>query len=78
MLKPNKYTNCEINVITVAADIICVLQGCGSMKYANVVKGVENKRGNDSKYEFQNALNFLFLLGKLRYSSEEDVLELIK
>lgn len=78
MLKPNKYTNCEINLITVSADIICVLQECGPIKYANAVKEVENKRGNDSKYEFQNALNFLFLLGKIKYSSKEDVLELIK
>lgn len=77
MLKPNKYTNYKINIFNIAAIIIHILSENGAMKYSHVMKIVQKNIGEDSKYEFQNALNFLFLLGKINYICEQDLLELV-
>jgi L-rhamnose mutarotase len=77
MLEPNKYTDYKNSIINVAATIIKVLEMHGASRYNIVMKQVQNLIGENSKYEFQNSLNFLFLLGKVEYVEVEDLLEII-
>lgn len=77
MLEPNKYTNYRTGIVNVGAVIIKVLQEKNNEKYGVVMKEVKKVAGEESKYEFQNALNFLFLLGKVTYYCDTDILELI-
>lgn len=76
MLEPNKYTDYKTSVVSVAAEIIKVLQEKKSEKYSVVMRQVQNMIGEESKYEFQNSVNFLFLLGKIDYFCDNDVLAL--
>ncbi len=78
MILPEKYTNCATSIIGVAAQIIRVLDNKGPMTYEAVLSSIKKYSGENCKYEYQNALNFLFLLGKLNYYSDCDMLELIK
>lgn len=77
MLEPNKYTDYKNSIINVAATIIKVLEMQGASRYNVVMKQVQNLIGEDSKFEFQNSLNFLYLLGKVEYVEVEDLLEII-
>ncbi len=76
MLEPNKYTDYKTSVVSVAAAIIQVLQDRKNEKYSVVMRQVQNMIGEESKYEFQNSVNFLFLLGKIDYYCDKDVLAL--
>lgn len=78
MLKPDKYLDFNVCIINISASIIEVLLKNGISYYIEVLNHVKRKHGDNSKYEFQNALNFLYLLGKVEYSSHNDTLELIK
>lgn len=77
MLKPNKYTDYKTSIVNVAAAIIQVLQERKNEKYSVVMRQVQKMIGEESKYEFQNSVNFLFLLGKIDYYCDKDVLALI-
>lgn len=77
MITPNKYTDYNMSIVNVAAIVIKFLDENGAMRYNDTLKQVQNKVGEESKHVFQNALNFLFLLGKINYFSKEDLLELI-
>lgn len=78
MLIPEKYTDYNTSIISISAQVIKVLKDNGPMMYNAVLSSVKNSLGEKSKYEFQNALSFLYLLGKLEYSCENDILELKK
>lgn len=78
MLVPNKYMDYNVSVVNIAASILTILIENGVASYNEVLGSIKNKHGENSKYEFQNALNFLYLLGKIEYFIENDVLELIK
>lgn len=77
MIVPNKYTDFNMSIINIAAEIIKIMKENGPLKYDVALKMVQNSAGEESKYVFQSALNFLFLLGKIKYSCKEDILELI-
>lgn len=77
MIKPNKYMSVELNVVSISAEVIQILLCNGATKYNNVLNFVARKLGESSKYEFQNALSFLYLLNKIQYDDEKDLLELI-
>lgn len=76
MIKPNKYLDFETGVIRISSVIIKVLMENNSMKYNEVLKNVQSLAGESAKYEFHNALGFLYLLGKVEYYNKNDVLEL--
>lgn len=77
MLKPDKYLDFNVCVINISATIIHILLKNGISYYIEVLNQVKNIHGINSKYEFQNSLNFLYLLGKLNYYPQNDTLELI-
>ena len=77
MLVPDKYMNYKVSVVNIAASIINILLHNGTCYYIEVLNRIKESHGEDSKYEFQNALNFLYLLGKVDYYCENDILELI-
>ena len=76
MLIPDKYTSFKTSVISVAAEVIKILKLNRKLRYNKVLELVINQLGDASKYEFQSALNFLFLLGKINYNFETDSLEI--
>ncbi len=77
MIKPTKYTNINLSVIGLSAEIIKVLQSDSVQKYNQLLDRIIYKKGEEAKENFLLALGFLFLLGKIKYYKQEDVIQLL-
>jgi len=77
MLEPNKYTNIDISLLGVAAEILKILNESCVEKYSQLLFEVLNKRGNAAEEVFLPALCFLFLVEKISYHPTNDLIELI-
>lgn len=69
MITPDKYFDLKNSVVNVSAAIIRALQKINVLTYDELEKEVQKMLGDDSKYIFPYALNFLFLLDKIEYNS---------
>ncbi len=78
MIRPTKYTNIDVSIIGLSAEIIKLLSVDRSLKYNNILGKIIHIKGESAKENFLLALNFLYMLGKIKYYPEEDVLELLK
>jgi hypothetical protein len=78
MIRPHKYLNLDKSVLNVSSIILSVLLDSKLLKYDDLYQKARAKLGNDVKYVFLPALNFLFLLGKIDYHQDIDTLELIE
>lgn len=76
MIKPNKFLDINNSIIKISSDIIKILLANKVMKYNNLYNQILLKSGEDSKYLFINAINFLYLFDKINYNSNNDTLEL--
>lgn len=74
MLKPEKYTKLEVSVFAVVAEILRIARS-GIIRYDELLRRVVERRGQEAKENFLPSLNFLFLLGKIKYHKEGDILE---
>mgnify|MGYP001157863330 CR=1 FL=1 len=78
MLRPNKYLDINKCVVTVSALVLKELKDVPAFPLTELRDKILYKLGDDVKYNFDYALRFLFLLGKIDYNQENDVLELIE
>ncbi|MCW1928366.1 ABC-three component system middle component 8 [Bhargavaea beijingensis] len=77
MLKPDKFTELNRSVIYAVAVLITVFkENEYKCSYENLYKALEKQLGEDTLYLFLPAVDFLFLLGKVDYDIETDVLEM--
>lgn len=77
MLKPTKFLDLNNCIINIASEIIKVLIIEKKVSYIWMYNTLKEKYSNNFDYYFLPALDFLFLLGKIKYSPETDCLELI-
>ena len=77
MIKPTKYTNVSLSIIGLSAEILELLKDDTVQKYDQILGKIIYKKGKQAKENFLLALSFLYLLGKIKYHSEKDVLELL-
>lgn len=77
MLKPSKYTDVNLSVVGVGAEILAQLKKEPSQKYNGLQSKVIYKLGDSTKQNFLFALTFLFSMGKIRYHKKEDAIELL-
>lgn len=78
MLKPNKYTNLNLSMLSIASDLLLIFKKNNLLTYSSLLKSVTNKKGIQSKQMILPSLNLLFLLGKIQYHKEGDLIEFIK
>lgn len=76
MLTPNKHTDLNLSVYSVSATCIAILRKNAIMKYDELYNAVLEQKGVKAKHVFGQALNFLFILGKLEYLSDLDAIGL--
>jgi len=76
MIKPNKFLDINNSIIKISSDIIKILLKDKVIKYNNLYNQIIVKNGENSKYVFINALDFLYLFNKINYDSNNDTLEL--
>lgn len=77
MLKPTKFLDLNNCVINIACEVIKVLIIEKKVSYTFIYNTLKEKYYNNFEYYFLPAIDFLFLLGKIKYSPETDCLELI-
>ena len=77
MIKPTKYTNIDLSVIGLSAEILRILQLDSTQKYNQLLDKIIYKKGEEVKENFLLALSFLFLLGKVEYYKQEDVIQVL-
>lgn len=78
MLKPNKYMNFTLSVISISSDILKILSKNNTIKYDELVSQVIKSKGKHAKEIVLPALNFLFLIGKVEYHNKIDSIELVQ
>ena len=71
MMKPDKYTDLKLSVIGIA---YLVLKSLGEKytKLDKILGDISSEVGEDSKYNFTNALNLLYMTGKIDYNVRRD------
>ena len=75
MIQPDRYTNPDFSVINISSVILEKLIKENRISYDNLLKEVIYKVGDEAKENYPYALNFLFLLGKINYISQNDNFE---
>jgi hypothetical protein len=72
MIKPNRHTNPDYSVINVSAYIIKLLKAQYNIEYDKLQRKVINELGEKAKENYPYALNFLFILDKIKYQELTD------
>lgn len=74
MIRPVKYLDLSASVLNVAAFILRELRQSGALPLGELNEVVTTRLGEATRFSFSPALNFLFLLGKLNYDQDADVI----
>jgi hypothetical protein len=72
MIKPNRHTNPDYSVINISAYILKLLRAHSTIEYDKLLGKVINELGDKAKENYPYALNFLFLLNKIKYQELTD------
>ncbi|OIN56616.1 ABC-three component system middle component 8 [Arsenicibacter rosenii] len=76
MIKPHKYLDLESSVLNLSAEIINLLNNFGVISYDELFNKVMTKIGANARENIVNSINFLYLLGKIKYHKDIDSFEL--
>jgi len=76
MIKPTKFLNLNNCVLKIASEIISLMKQDKTISYTLLYNTLKNKY-DDFDYMFLPSLDFLFLLGIIKYTPSSDCLELI-
>lgn len=77
MLRPDKFTELNRSLIYVVALLIELFkENDYKYSYRQLYNALEKQIGDDALYLFLPAVDFLFLLGRIDYDIESDVLEM--
>ena len=74
MIRPAKYHDLNTSVLNVAAFILNELRQSGALPLSELNEVIRTRLGENTRFSFSPALNFLFLLGKLNYDQDTDVI----
>lgn len=77
MIKPTRYMNLNLSLIRVSSEIIELLIKSPIMKFDEILASLEQIIGNEVRFVFIPAIDFLYLLGIIDYHEELDVFELV-
>ncbi len=72
MIKLDRHTNPQFSVINITAVILSELNAFYSIQYDVLLNKIVSVLGEEAKVNFPYALNFLYLLGKLKYEQNTD------
>jgi hypothetical protein len=77
MIAAHKYLNLDLSVVNISALIIQVLKKDHVVTYDELLYYATSVLGENVKETYPYSLNFLFLLGKIRYlDGDSDAFEL--
>lgn len=67
MIEPHKYLNLDVCVLNISAYIIKELKRTNLVKYDELLNSLVSKLGEETKEVYPYAIDFLFLLNKIKY-----------
>jgi len=76
MIRLDKHSNLDYSVINISSFLLKNLAYKGETKYDELLNDVLTEIGERARLNYPYALNFLFLLGKIRYNELYDTFEL--
>ncbi|WP_164670219.1 ABC-three component system middle component 6 [Virgibacillus doumboii] len=77
LLRPDKFTELNRSLIYVVAILIKLFkENDYKCSYGKLYNDLEKQIGDDALYLFLPGIDFLFLLGRINYDIESDVLEM--
>lgn len=74
MIEPQKYMDLELSLVNISYFLLSKLKKEKALKYDTALDFATMLFGDDVKETFLPALNFLFLLGKIKYNKEKDTI----
>ena len=77
MITPTKHMSAESSVLAVSAEIIRKLSATGYCGHDELIDFLVYQKGDLARHLFLNAVDFLFLLGKIEYDVETDTFGLV-
>lgn len=72
MIRPDRHTNLDYSVINISSFILRELNAYYAISYDELLSKVIDNLGVQAKENYPYALNFLFLLGRLKYQQNTD------
>jgi len=72
MIKPDRHINPDVSVLNISAFILKQLNAFYDIGYDELLKKIIDNLGIEAKENYPYSLNFLYLLGKLKYSEITD------
>lgn len=78
MIRPDKYMNLDTSVLNVSVQILRLFKKSKLISFDDISNSVINKLGIKSKENIIYALNFLYLINRIKYHQEIDNFEVIK
>ena len=78
MLKPGKHLDLERSVLRVASIALNALRKRRIIEHDRLVRTIRDRVGDDGDAVVAPAINFLFLLGRLKYHLKNDSFEYVE
>ncbi|WP_099336442.1 ABC-three component system middle component 8 [Clostridium cadaveris] len=78
MIKPTKFLNLNTCILKISSEILSILIEEKSITFSDLQSKLLKDSNEDYEYNFLPSIDFLFLLGKIKYSPKTDILELIQ
>jgi catabolite regulation protein CreA len=75
MIAPHKYLDLNLSLINLGGIIISIIKAEQIIKYDDLLNRVIAHTSENSKQVFTQSLSFLFILGKIKYNTNNDTLE---
>ncbi len=72
MIRPDRHTNIDYSVINIGAFVLKQLNVFYDISYDELLDKVIDTLGEQARENYPYALNFLFLIGKLKYNQVSD------
>lgn len=78
MIKPNKHTDIKLSVPYVSAVSLGEIQRNGIIRYDDLKNVLIQKIGTGVAENYQFALSFLYLMGKIEYIEKLDSIKMVE
>jgi Cys-tRNA synthase (O-phospho-L-seryl-tRNA:Cys-tRNA synthase) len=78
MIKPDKHTNIKLSVPYLSAVSLREIQKNGIIRYDDLKNVLIQKIGTGATENYQYALSFLYLMGKIEYLEKLDSIKMIE
>ncbi|MDR1897763.1 MAG: hypothetical protein LBR10_13335 [Prevotellaceae bacterium] len=78
MIKPHKYLDLNLSLLNMGGVILNIIKETGVIKYDELLNRVILSRGNNATEVFIPTLGFLYIMGKIDYKKDIDIIEYIQ